>query len=90
MRITFNDVVAQLAHVGWGGWMPFLAARLWFVHTRTDVYTWPILVAATKEIAESLGIALWESKQPWLGSAIDFAFFLVGICITYLLYNWAF
>lgn len=71
-----SNVVAQLAHVGWG----FLLAAV-----SLHVATLPVScffagsIAAGKEAAESLGIAPWEGKQPWLSSTIDFLFFLVGI-----------
>lgn len=71
-----SNVVAQLAHVGWGFLMT--AVPLHFA-TLTVSALFATTVAAGKESAESLGIATWEGKQPWGSSAIDFGFFMVGI-----------
>lgn len=84
MKISFNDIVAQLAHIGWGGWLPFLLARV--LHSYHG-FAWTLGLALAKESLETLGIAPWEPKQPWLGSAIDYTFFVLGALITYALFH---
>lgn len=83
MNVLNGDTVAQLAHVGFGGLLSFILARYMKAWKAVALV---IVFAAIKEGSEALGIAFWEPKQPWGSSAIDFAFFGVGIGV-YLLFS---
>lgn len=69
-----NSFLAQAAHVGWGGFLAFIVP-------------WPIVIvfAFLKELLESLGWAIWEPKQSWSSSGIDFLFWCVGVALAVLL-----
>lgn len=77
MDVLNTNTLAQLAHIGWGGMGCFI---LW---AKSVSRGYSIIIVATlaaaKETSETIGIAFWEPKQPWLSSLEDFAFFLVGV-----------
>jgi hypothetical protein len=80
---NFNWMVAQLAHLAWGAYLPFLFARVHFWHP----FMLTLLFTGFKEALESLGCAPWEDKQTWFSSGIDFLFFVLGCSLTALLFG---
>lgn len=80
--LASGDVVAQLAHVGWGAFLA-LAFALWL-----PVWEAALLAAFIgfgKEALEALGWALWEPKQTWPSSWRDFEFWLIGVALAFAL-----
>jgi len=77
--LTFDNLVAQLAHFGWGYFVPM---KLW---QHGLPLTYGVHIAAMiflgKELIESLW-GVWESKQSWTSFAIDYNFFVLGILAT--------
>ncbi len=82
--MNFNDLVAQLAHVGWAALLvDSLAARIRL--------RWALILVAVfavgKECVESLWGG-WEPVQTWPSSLEDMAFWGVGIFLGYALWRW--
>jgi hypothetical protein len=75
------EIVSQLAHVGWGGFLTLIAALFLEPWQAAAVAA---LIAAGKESIESLWGA-WEARQPWKDGLIDFAYFVVGIAAAFVL-----
>lgn len=74
-----SNTLAQLAHVGWGGFLTLLLTLFvgaWWATAVVAAFT------LGKESAESLGLAFWEPKQTWLSSTIDVAFWFIGIALA--------
>lgn len=77
-----SNIVAQLAHVGWGFLLTSVALHFM---TLSLAVTAGATIAFGKEAMEALGWAgklgplSWEGKQTWPSSMEDFAFFMVGI-----------
>jgi hypothetical protein len=76
--MTQQEITAQLAHIGWGGFLTLLAAVFLPMEAAVAVAA---AIAAIKESAESFW-GVWEAKQTWSSSFIDFACFLIGIAIA--------
>ena len=74
---------AQLAHIGWGGFLTFSFALFlpWWIAALIATG-----IAFAKEAAESIW-GVWELPQPWgwPGAVEDFSFFGVGIGFSLLL-----
>jgi hypothetical protein len=81
--MTFNDLVAQLAHIGWGALLvDSLSRRIRLLYAL-------LLVAffyVSKELIESLW-GVWESRQPWSSGIEDMTFWTVGLLIGYFIYR---
>ncbi len=73
--MTQQEITAQLAHIGWGGFLTLLAAIFLPMEIAVAIAA---AIAAGKESTESIW-GVWEAKQPWSSSLIDFAYFLIGI-----------
>ena len=76
--MTQEEITAQLAHIGWGGFLTLLAAIFLPIEAASAI---AVAIAAGKESTESIWGA-WEAKQTWRSSLIDFAYFLIGIAIA--------
>lgn len=77
--LTFDNLIAQFAHFGWGYFVPM---KLW-QHGVPLVYGVHIaaILFAGKEIIESMW-GVWEPKQSWSSAALDYNFFVLGILAT--------
>lgn len=73
--MTFDDMVAQLAHVGWGIVLTQNLARVMPLGYAALTIA---AIAVGKECIESIWGA-WEPVQPWKSSLIDMAFWFIGI-----------
>lgn len=73
-QVTTDDV-AQLAHVGWGGFM-VLGFALYFPIWLAILLA--VVISFGKEASESIWGG-WEAIQPWASGMRDFGFFVVGI-----------
>ena len=80
--MTFNDLVAQLAHVGWGSLLVLFGSAHWGLAAVTGAVA---AFAIGKEAIESLW-GVWEPVQPWLSGLEDVAFWGVGIGLGLLLH----
>jgi hypothetical protein len=74
------DFLAQAAHVGWGAALTLILTP-YTGHWQAAVYV--IALSAGKEAIESLW-GVWEPKQPWGPGGIDFAFWLLGVAMSWL------
>lgn len=75
-HLTYANVVAQFAHVGWGYLVPMKLVQYGVplpvgVHVAATIF-------AGKEIIESVW-GVWEPKQSWTSASVDFNFFVLGI-----------
>ena len=79
--MTFNDMVAQLAHVAWGALLvDTLGAR---------IKAWKAIAVVggfmlAKEMIESIW-GIWEPVQPWISGLEDITFWVIGIGLGYIL-----
>ena len=84
--MTFNDVVAQFAHIGWSALMvDSLGARI----SSKKAISIVLGFAFAKEAIESIW-GVWEPVQPWSSGLEDIAFWIAGAGLGYLLlkYLW--
>jgi hypothetical protein len=75
------EIVSQLAHVGWGGFLTLIAAL--FLEPWQAAAVAAIIAAGKESIESQWGV--WEARQPWKNGLIDFAFFVVGITAAIVL-----
>lgn len=84
--MTFNDMVAQLAHISWSALMvDSIGARL----SGEKAISIVLGFAFAKEAIESIW-GVWEPVQPWSSGLEDIAFWIAGAGLGYLLlkYLW--
>lgn len=83
--MSFNDMVAQLAHFSWGALLTdSLAARIkpgLAIALVTSFFV-------GKEVIESVWGA-WEPVQPWSSALEDMAFWALGVLVGILLLKYA-
>lgn len=75
------EVISQLVHVGWGGFLTLIAALFLEPWQAAAVVAF---IAAGKESIESLW-GVWEARQPWNDGLIDFAYNFIGIVVAFVL-----
>jgi hypothetical protein len=75
------EIVSQLAHVGWGGFLALIGALFLEPWQAAAIVA---IIAAGKESIESLW-GVWEARQQWKDGLVDFAYFVVGIAAAFVL-----
>ena len=78
-----TDLVAQLAHIGWGGLIAYGVADK--THSWLVGCIIAILFAIVKESIESIWGG-WEAIQPWIDGEVDMLFFFLGTLIATVIY----
>ncbi|MGH7744532.1 MAG: hypothetical protein ACREQ5_06895 [Candidatus Dormibacteria bacterium] len=82
--MTFNDMVAQLAHVAWSALLiDTLASRMKLLKAIAIVSGFYL----AKEIIESVW-GIWEAKQPWSSGFEDIAFWTLGLGLGLILWKY--